>query len=48
VEWDYADPCNTWENHVDMNLHAKSTLEKVRPEMYKALLEKLDLVYGKK
>jgi hypothetical protein len=47
VEWDYADPCNTWENHVEMNHHAKSTLEKVRPAMYDALLKKLDQVYGK-
>jgi hypothetical protein len=45
VEWDYANPCDTWRNHVDMADHAKSTLEKVRPGMYSALLEKLNAVY---
>ncbi len=48
VEWDYANPCNTWKNHVEMNHHARSTLEKVRPAMYKALLEKLERVYSRK
>jgi hypothetical protein len=47
VEWDYADPCNTWENHVEMNAHARGTLEEARPAMHKALLEKLDKVYKK-
>ncbi len=45
VEWDYSNPCNTWENHVEMANHAKSTLEKVRPEMYDDLLTKLNKVY---
>jgi hypothetical protein len=48
VEWDYADPCNTWENHVEMSNHAISTLEKVRPEMYDDLLRKLSSVYSLK
>ena len=47
VEWDYENPCNTWENHVDMNARAKGTLEEQRPEMYRALLEKLNRVYDK-
>jgi len=47
VEWDYTNPCNTWEKHIEMNAHAKSTLEVRRPEMYQALLEKLDKIYKK-
>jgi len=47
VEWDYEDPCNTWENHRAMRDHAKSTLERERPAMYEALLGKLNSVYGK-
>ena len=46
VEWDYDNPCNTWENHPAMRDHAKSTLEKERPEMYQSLLEKLENVYS--
>ncbi len=45
VVWDYADPCNTWENHVEMNRFARGTLEAVRPQMYAALLAKLDALY---
>jgi len=45
VKWDYTNPCNTWENHIEMNVHAKSTLEVRRPEMYQALIEKLDEIY---
>ena len=45
VAWDYADPCNTWENHAEMNRFAKGTLEAVRPQMYAALLAKLDALY---
>jgi hypothetical protein len=45
IEWDYVNPCNTWENHIDMANHAKGTLEKTRPEMYHALIEKLNVVY---
>ncbi len=46
VEWDYSNPCNTWENHVDMANHAISTLEIVRPEMYRELLNKLSAIYS--
>ncbi len=47
VEWNYENPCKTWENHIDVNAYARGTLEAQRPEMYKALLEKLDRVYHK-
>ena len=46
VEWDYSNPCNTWENHVDMATHAAGTLERVRPEMYRELLNKLSAIYS--
>jgi hypothetical protein len=46
VEWDYTNPCNTWENHIEMNAHAKGTLEAKRPEMYQALLDKLENIYN--
>ncbi len=46
VEWDYSDPCNTRENHVDMRNYAMSTLGKVRPTMYEALLHKLFSIYN--
>ena len=45
VKWDYSDPCNTWSNLKEMYAYNKSTLEKERPEMYEALLEKLNKVY---
>jgi len=48
VEWDYTNPCNTWDNHIAMRNHAVSTLEKVRPAMYKDLLKKLDMIYAVK
>ncbi|GAB5560955.1 MAG: hypothetical protein SynsKO_26020 [Synoicihabitans sp.] len=48
VGWNYADPCATWSNHVAVSAHARSTLEQERPEMYRALLEKLSALYAKK
>lgn len=45
VEWDYADPCRTWEHHVAMDAHARGTLLEQRPEMYAALIEKLRSLY---
>lgn len=45
IEWDYADPCRTWPNHVAVRNAAKATLEEMRPFMYAALLEKLDRLY---
>ncbi|MEK6481205.1 nucleoside hydrolase-like domain-containing protein [Catalinimonas sp. 4WD22] len=47
VEWNYADPCKTWENLKEMYEYNKSTLETGRPEMYEALLTKLDRIYGR-
>jgi len=47
AEWDYADPCNTWENHQVVYNHAVSTLENERSHMYRKLLEKLDWLYQK-
>jgi hypothetical protein len=45
VEWDYSNPCNTWENHIEMNAFAKKTLLDKREEMYTSLLKKLDQYY---
>ena len=47
VEWNYANPCETWQNHVAFRDHAKGTLEARRPEMYKKLLKKLKKLYTK-
>ncbi len=46
VDWNYADPCATWENHPAMRDAAKSTLEVERPAMYAALLQKLNSLYS--
>ena len=48
IEWDYAEPCNTWENLREMYAYNKSTLVVERKEMYEKLLAKLDGLYGKK
>jgi hypothetical protein len=45
VEWDYADPCATWENHAAVYAYSKGTLEQERPAMYQALLDKLQRLY---
>ena len=47
IAWDYADPCQTWSNLKAMYAYNKSTLGAERPAMYKALLNKLDTLYGK-
>ena len=47
LEWDYAKPCHTWENHILVKNMAKSTLEERREDMYRALLEKLGDIYKK-
>lgn len=47
VEWDYSNPCNTWQNHRIMRNVAMKTLEVRRAEMYHSLLEKLTLLYNK-
>ena len=46
IAWDYAEPCNTWENLEVMYAYNKSTLVAERQGMYDALLEKLNRVYG--
>jgi hypothetical protein len=38
VKWDYANPCNTWENHSKVADVAKQTLLDRRDDMYRALL----------
>jgi len=45
VDWNYSNPCETWNNHVEFNQYARSTLEKERPAMYEALLQKLEKIY---
>ena len=45
LNWDYANPCNTWEIHEQVAKLATQTLEKRRNEMYQALLEKLTKIY---
>ncbi len=45
VEWNYQEPCSTWSNHGNMRDQAVQTLLNKRPEMYRKLLEKLDLIY---
>lgn len=47
VGWDYNNPCNTWQNHVEFNRFAKGTLEAKRPEMYQSMLAKLNSLYAK-
>ena len=44
-EWDYENPCNTWNNHVKVKEFAIKTLEERRNEMYNALLDKLKDLY---
>ncbi|MBK1876192.1 nucleoside hydrolase-like domain-containing protein [Pelagicoccus mobilis] len=45
IEWDYAAPCATWQNHEQVLQASKATLEERRPLMYKATLQKLDSLY---
>ena len=47
VEWDYHNPCNTWQNHVELSRFARGTLEEKRTEMYQSMLNKLVAVYNK-
>ncbi len=48
INWNYENPCLTWQNLVDIYSYNKSTLESERPGMYKALLEKLNKNFRKK
>ncbi len=45
IEWNYENPCITWENHEKVGNVAAGTLEKERAEMYEALLKKLESLY---
>jgi len=47
VFWDYEDPCNSWENVIEMYDYNKSTLVNRRQDMYDQLLKKLDKLYKK-
>jgi hypothetical protein len=47
INWDYEDPCNSWENVVEMYAYNKSTLFDRRQKMYEQLLKKLDRLYKK-
>jgi hypothetical protein len=47
IDWNYADPCQTWTNHEAFEKAAMQTLLDRRPEMYQAFLKKLDLIYKK-
>jgi hypothetical protein len=44
-EWNYLNPCSTWVNHKLVRDEAMQTLTRKRPEMYHALIEKLNLLY---
>jgi hypothetical protein len=46
VEWDYHNPCNTWQNHVEVSRIARGTLEEKRTEMYQSMLNKLKALYN--
>lgn len=47
VDWNYADPCQTWDWHEEVRDAAAATLEAERPEMYAALLSKLEALYAR-
>lgn len=47
IEWDYEEPCNSWENLKEMYAHNKSTLHERRAVMYDSLIAKLDQLYNK-
>ena len=47
IIWDYADPCNSWENVEEMYAYNKSTLFQRRQEMYDELIAKLNKLYKK-
>ncbi len=44
-QWDYGDPCSTWENAEAVYDARINTLLEHRPELYEALLDKLDGLY---
>ena len=47
IEWDYAEPCNTWHNMKKMYAYNKNTLVAERQDMYDKLIEKLNYLYSR-
>ncbi len=45
LNWDYANPCNTWQIHEQVKDIAAKTLTDRRDEMYESLLVKLSKLY---
>ncbi|MEM9833357.1 MAG: nucleoside hydrolase-like domain-containing protein [Bacteroidota bacterium] len=45
IDWNYENPCETWDNHQAVKDFAKGTLEKQRGDMYDALINKLNGLY---
>lgn len=48
LEWDYSNPCKTWQLHEQVKNIAANTLYERRDEMYNSLLKKLAEVYKAK
>ena len=46
IEWDYTDPCNSWDHLQAMYAYNKSTLEARRESMYASLIAHLEELYG--
>ncbi|MEO0895645.1 MAG: nucleoside hydrolase-like domain-containing protein [Bacteroidota bacterium] len=46
IPWDYHAPCSHWNKHEEAQKAAMQTLENRREDMYQALLQKLDTLYG--
>ncbi|MEL6673087.1 MAG: nucleoside hydrolase-like domain-containing protein [Bacteroidota bacterium] len=46
ISWDYADPCQSWDQVERMYAFNKSTLADRREDMYAALLQKLERLYA--
>lgn len=46
-EWDYAQPCKTWQNAKQVEQARKQTLLDKRNEMYASYLHKIQRLYGK-
>ena len=47
IDWNYADPCQSWQRAEAVFEFSKATLEAQRPEMYEALLAKLRALYDR-
>ena len=46
INWNYNDPCSSWDKHEKVQNVAKATLERERPHMYQSLINKLNLLYN--